>query len=54
MRALLTSTGRRASIRVLISIPVKVRIKRLSNNIPMSFQAETADLSSRGVSLFYN
>jgi len=51
MKRILTSTDRRASIRVLAGIPVKVRVKDLPSNIPTSFSAETADLSSRGVSL---
>jgi len=51
MRTFLTSTDRRASVRVLTGIPVKVRVKGLPSNIPMSFSAETADLSSRGASI---
>ena len=51
MKRILTSTDRRASIRVLAGIPVKVRVKNLPSNIPTSFSAETADLSSRGASL---
>lgn len=51
MKRILTSTDRRTSIRVLAGIPVKVRIKDLPSNIPASFSAETADLSSRGASL---
>ena len=51
MKTLLTSTDRRASVRVLTGIPVKVRVKGLPSNIPMSFSAETADLSSRGASI---
>ena len=51
MKRILTSTDRRASIRVLAGIPVKVRVKDLPGNIPASFYGETADLSSRGASL---
>jgi len=51
MKRILISTDRRTSIRVLAGIPVKVRIKDLPSNIPASFSAETADLSSRGASL---
>jgi len=51
MRRFLGSTDRRASKRVLAGIPVKVRVKDLPSNMPTSFSAETADLSSRGASL---
>ena len=51
MKRLLTSKNRRASIRVLARIPVKVRVRDLPSNIPTSFAAETADLSSQGASL---
>ncbi len=51
MKRILTSTDRRALIRVLAGIPVKVRVRDLPGNIPASFSAETADLSSRGASL---
>ena len=51
MKRLLASTDRRAYIRVLAGIPVKIRVKNLPGNIPASFSAETADLSSRGASL---
>jgi len=51
MKRSLTSTDRRALTRVLAGIPVKVRVKDLPSNIPASFSAETADLSSRGASI---
>ncbi|MFB0527490.1 MAG: PilZ domain-containing protein [bacterium] len=54
MKRILASTDRRASIRVLAGIPVKIRVRDLPSNIPTSFSAETADLSSRGASLLLN
>jgi len=51
MKRLLSSTDRRSSTRVFAGIPVKVRVKNLPSNIPTSFSAETADLSSQGASL---
>lgn len=51
MKRLLSSKDRRTSTRVLAGIPVKVRVMNLPGNVPASFSAETADLSSRGASL---